>query len=258
MQKGHIRLSRFRIRLRRKNRMVCPPIPAYLQCMNWPTISAQLSAQGYARLGALLTKEDCERTRTLYDQPDHFRSLINMARYRFGEGQYQYFAYPLPAIVEQLRTTLYPPLAPIARQWMEQLRLPAEFPDDHPTFIAACSASGQLRPTPLLLRYRQGDYNCLHQDLYGDTVFPFQVIVCLSQPGQEFTGGELLLVEQRPRAQSVGHSLTLQQGEAVVITTRYRPVEGNRGYYRAVMRHGVSPILTGERFTLGIVFHDAQ
>ena len=233
-------------------------IPAYLQGMNWPEVTEQISTHGYARMGTLLTREECEQLRSLYDESDHFRSRINMARYRFGQGEYQYFAYPLPAPVQQLRSTLYAALAPIARQWMEALKLPAEFPEEHASFIEACNRTGQLRPTPLLLRYGAGDFNCLHQDLYGETVFPFQVIICLSENGREFTGGELLLVEQRPRAQSIGHAITLSQGEAVVISTRYRPVEGKRGYYRAVMRHGVSPILSGDRFTLGIVFHDAK
>ena len=213
--------------------------------------------QGYQRLGPLLTREECEAVRALYADTARFRSRIDMARYQFGRGEYQYFAYPLPRIVENLRRQLYPELAPHANRWMQALSLPGDFPSDLPAFLEHCHEHGQSRPTPLLLRYRAGDYNCLHQDLYGDIVFPFQVIVGLSRPDQEYTGGELLLTEQRPRAQSMGHAVRLEQGEGVVITTRYRPVEGSRGFYRTTMRHGVSPILSGERYTLGLIFHDA-
>lgn len=180
-----------------------------------------------------------------------------MERFRFGRGEYQYFAYPLPKSVSQLRESLYPNLAITANEWMEALGLPGRFPRELKGFLEQCHAHGQKRPTPLLLRYRAGDFNCLHQDVYGDVVFPFQVIVCLSKPGDEFTGGELLLIEQRPRAQSVGYSVPLQQGEAVVITTRYRPAKGAHGFYRTNFRHGVSPILSGERYTLGVILHDA-
>jgi hypothetical protein len=180
-----------------------------------------------------------------------------MARYRFGRGEYQYFAYPLPPIVEELRQGLYPRLAGAARDWMAALSLDGDYPDHLDPFLAQCHEKGQVRPTPLLLRYSAGDYNCLHQDLYGEVVFPFQVVFCLSRPHEEFTGGELMLVEQQPRAQSMGQVLRLEQGEAVVITTRYRPAKGSRGYYRTNFRHGVSPVESGERYTLGIIFHDA-
>jgi len=180
-----------------------------------------------------------------------------MERYRFGRGEYQYFAYPLPALVAELRSALYPFLVETANEWMEALSLAGNFPADLDHLLKHCHAEGQKKPTPLLLRYRCGDYNCLHQDVYGEIVFPFQVIICLSRPGVEFTGGELLLVEQRPRAQSAGHVIHLEQGEAVVITTRHRPVRGLRGFYRANFRHGVSPLLSGERYTLGVIFHDA-
>jgi len=223
----------------------------------WPQITAALWQLGYARLGCVLARKECEETRSLYANPDLFRSRIEMARFRFGEGEYQYFRYPLPPVVERLRHALYGPLAPTANQWMAALSLPAEFPAELSDFLAECHRRGQLRPTPLLLRYRASDYNCLHQDVYGEVVFPFQVVVGLSRPEEEFTGGELLLVEQRPRAQSVGHAVRLQQGEAVVITTRYRPAQGTRGHYRTNFRHGVSRISSGERYTLGIVFHDA-
>jgi len=213
---------------------------------------------GYQRLGNLLTRVQCEQLRSLYDHGSNFRSRIDMARYRFGRGEYQYFAYPLPPLVDSLRTSLYHDLAPVAHQWMEQLKVPARYPDKLAEFLRVCRGAGQQRPTPLLLRYREGDYNALHQDLYGAIVFPFQVICCLSQPEIEFTGGELLLVEQQQRAQSIGRVVPMSQGEAVVIKTRYRPARGSRGFYRTNYRHGVSTVESGERFTLGVIFHDAE
>jgi hypothetical protein len=217
----------------------------------------QLWSRGYARLGELLTRQQCEDVRNLYNRPELFRSRIDMKRYRFGRGEYQYFADPLPVIIKHMRAELYRKLAPVATAWMSALRLPVDYPGELETFLEQCHAAGQTRPTPLLLHYREGDFNCLHQDLYGDLFFPFQVVVGLSRPEVEYTGGELLLVEQQPRAQSVGHVVHLAQGEGVVITTRYRPVQGTRGYYRTNFRHGVSPILSGERYTLGIILHDA-
>lgn len=228
-----------------------------IAALAWPDIHASLWANGYARLGPLLSRTQCEELRGLYAQPAVFRSRVDMARHRFGRGEYQYFAYPLPELVEELRHALYPRLAPCATEWMAALRLPGEFPLELQTFLRRCRDKGQNRPTPLLLRYRAGDFNCLHQDLYGEVVFPFQVIFGLSRPGEEFTGGELLLVEQRPRAQSLGHAIGLQQGEAVVITTRYRPAKGARGHFRTNFRHGVSLIHSGKRYTLGVIFHDA-
>lgn len=223
----------------------------------WNQVCASLWSAGYGRLGRLLDREQCENLRALYTDSTIFRSWIDMARFRFGRGEYKYFAYPLPPLVAELRHALYRGLAGAANDWMAALTLPAKFPAELDDFLGHCHAQGQKRPTPLLLHYTAGDFNCLHQDLYGDVVFPFQVIFCLSRPQEEFTGGELLLVEQRPRAQSLGQVVNLQQGEAVVITTRYRPVQGSRGHYRTNFRHGVSPVLTGERYTLGIVFHDA-
>jgi len=223
----------------------------------WPEIHASLWEHGYGRIGTALSRDECEELRSLYSNPELFRSRINMERFRFGRGEYQYFADPIPALVAELRESLYGHLYSIANEWMEVLSLTGDFPVDLGDFLKRCHAHGQRRPTPLLLRYRAGDYNCLHQDLYGEVVFPFQVVLGLSRPEEEFTGGELLLVEQRPRAQSVGHAIRLNQGEAVVITTRYRPAKGLKGYYRTNFRHGVSPILSGERYTLGIIFHDA-
>lgn len=223
----------------------------------WPEIRASLWASGYGRLGKVLEREQCEQVRELYSNSAIFRSRIEMARFRFGRGEYQYFAYPLPPLVAELRESLYRGLAGTANEWMEALSLPIQFPAELHDFLSQCHARGQKRPTPLLLHYTAGDFNCLHQDLYGDVVFPFQVVLGLSRPQEEYSGGELLLVEQRPRAQSLGQVVTLQQGEGVVITTRYRPVKGSRGHYRTNFRHGVSPIRNGERYTLGIVFHDA-
>jgi hypothetical protein len=210
---------------------------------------------GFARIGKIFSTKECEAICALYDHPESFRSRIDMARYRFGRGEYQYFNYPLPERIDALRHELYSKLAPVARDWMAALSLEAEYPDDLDAFLKTCHEAGQSRPTPLLLRYREGDFNCLHQDLYGEIVFPFQVVIGLSD---NYEGGELLLVEQRPRAQSIGHAIRLQQGEGVAITTRYRPAKGSRGFHRTNMRHGVSPITRGERFTLGIIFHDAK
>ena len=223
----------------------------------WSDVLDGLWNRGYGRLGKLLKQAQCETLRALYAQTELFRSRIDMARFRFGRGEYQYFAYPLPELIERLRHELYDRLVKTASEWMSALSLPQDYPADLTSFLKRCHAGGQKRPTPLMLRYRAGDFNCLHQDLYGEIVFPFQVVIALSQSGLEFSGGELLLVEQQPRAQSIGHAIRLEQGDAVVITTRYRPVKGSRGYYRTNFRHGVSPLLSGERYTLGIIFHDA-
>lgn len=212
---------------------------------------------GYGRLGVILNQRKCEGLRGLYTRRELFRSRIDMARYRFGGGEYQYFDNPLPPLVQALRELLYSQLVGAANRWSAALRLACEFPEDLNSFQQRCHSYGQKRPPPLLLRYQTGDFNCLHQDLYGDIAFPFQVIFCLSKPDREFTGGELLLVEQQPRAQSIGHTIRLDQGEGVVITNRYRPVKGVRGYYRTNVRHGISRVLTGERYALGIIFHDA-
>ncbi len=225
--------------------------------IDWAHAETALRDSGYASLGTLLDAAACRTLSAMYEDPEHFRSRIDMARYRFGRGEYQYFNYPLPGNVAGMRSELYAGLAPIAERWSADLGKAESFPADHDAFVAHCHQQGQLRPTPLVLRYREGDYNCLHQDLYGDVYFPFQVVFGLSVPKHDYDGGELLLVEQRPRAQSMGTAIQLQQGEGVVITTRYRPVKGTRGFYRASLKHGVSPVRRGERFTLGIIFHDA-
>jgi hypothetical protein len=224
----------------------------------WTRVGEALWEEGFSRIGILLSQSECKKLRSLYTEAERFRSRIEMARYRFGKGEYQYFRYPLPETVSCLRNELYEHLAPMANPWMAALRASREFPQTLDGFLAQCRARGQSRPTPLLLRYQAGDFNCLHQDIYGELFFPFQVIVALSDPATEYSGGELLLVEQKPRAQSRGHAIRMAQGEAVVITTRFRPTKGARGFYRANVRHGVSTVTSGERFTLGIVFHDSK
>lgn len=225
--------------------------------LDWPRIGDELDACGCAVIPRLLVPEDCRRLASLYAEDDIFRSRIVMQRHGFGRGEYKYFHYPLPGLVGELRAALYPHLAPIANRWYEQMRLPARFPASHSEFIARCHAAGQERPTPLLVQYVADDYNCLHQDLYGDHVFPLQVAVLLAEPGRDFTGGEFVLTEQRPRMQSRAEVVPLTQGDAVVFTVQHRPVNGSRGGYRVNIRHGVSRIHSGLRHTLGIIFHDA-
>lgn len=224
--------------------------------MDATVLAADLASLGYARV-PLLSANECRELATLYDKADGFRSRVVMQRHGFGSGEYKYLSYPLPEIVARLRTALYPPLATIANDWGVRLGEDRRFPDRLEDYLAQCHAAGQTRPTPLLLRYGAGDYNCLHQDLYGDLVFPLQLTVLLSEPGVDFTGGEFLLVEQRPRMQSRGEAIALGQGEAVIFPVRHRPVSGTRGTYRVTMRHGVSRVRSGVRQTLGIIFHDA-
>ena len=223
----------------------------------WEQIRTGLWDTGYGRTGPLLSRAECESLRSLYGDDGVFRSRVDMARHRFGRGEYKYFSYPLPPLVAELRGALYAGLFETANDWMAALSLSSNYPPELGRFLEHCREHGQSRPTPLMLRYKAGDYNCLHQDLYGDIVFPFQVVFCLSAVDREFTGGELLVLEQQPRAQSIGHAIRMEQGEGVVITTRYRPVKGSRGYYRTNLRHGVSPVRSGERYTMGIIFHDA-
>ncbi|MGE3275767.1 MAG: 2OG-Fe(II) oxygenase [Vicinamibacterales bacterium] len=229
-----------------------------LDRLDWAALERSLWDRGYAHTPALLTPEECRQITALYPDDGRFRSHVQMARYRFGEGEYKYFAHPLPPLVTALREGLYPRLAPIANAWMDALGDATRFPASLADLHAECARHEQTRPTPLLLKYGEGDYNCLHQDLYGDVYFPLQTAVFLNAPGQDYTGGEFLLVEQRPRAQSAGEVIVPQQGEAVIFTTRQRPVKGARGYYRAQMRHGVSRVRSGQRYTLGIIFHDAR
>jgi hypothetical protein len=228
-----------------------------LEQLDWQMIAQQLWDFGYAKTPPVLQPEECRELIALYTDKSRFRSRIDMARYRFGEGEYQYFAEPLPPLVQDLRHDAYPPLAGIANRWMEALGASERYPLDLSGLLARCRAQGQTKPTPLLLRYETGGYNCLHQDIYGDVVFPLQLTCFLSQQGSEYTGGEFLLLEQRPRAQSRGEVVTPAQGEILVFATRYRPVAGARGYYRVNMRHGVSRVKSGVRYTLGIIFHNA-
>ncbi len=225
--------------------------------LDWAAIGASLDDCGHARTPALLTGAECADLRALYAADAHFGSRVDMVRYRFGVGEYKYFADPLPAAVRELREHAYPPLAAIANRWEAALKTRARHPADLAGLAALCARRGQKKPTPLLLRYEAGGYNCLHQDVYGDVVFPIQLTVLLSEPGKDFEGGEFMLVEQRPRAQSRGSVVHLEQGEAVIFTTRHRPAPGARGFYRTNMRHGVSRVLSGERYTLGIIFHNA-
>jgi len=224
----------------------------------WEDIAASLDARGYATAGPLLEAAECAALVALYGDEVRFRSRVDMARFRFGEGEYKYFAAPLPESVATLRQALYPSLAPVANRWVERLGAGEPFPGDLAGMAKLCAQHGQTRPTPLLLRYGSGGYNCLHQDLYGKIAFPLQLTVLLSEPDADFTGGEFVLVEQRPRAQSAAHVVPLARGEAVIFTTRYRPARGARGWHRVALRHGVSEIRSGERYTLGVIFHDAE
>jgi uncharacterized protein len=216
-----------------------------------------IDEQGYAVLPRVLGASACQELAGLYDDDGAFRSRVVMARHNFGRGEYKYLRYPLPSPVAALREALYPRLAPLANTWHERLRLEPRFPPTLKAYLDRCHKAGQQRPTPLILKYEAGDYNCLHQDVYGELVFPLQATVLLSAPGREFEGGEFMLVEQRPRMQSKGEVVPLEQGDAVVFAVNYRPAAGARGYYRTAMRHGVSRLREGRRFTLGIIFHDA-
>lgn len=225
--------------------------------LDWAVMAASLDRQGWAIAPALMTADECDAIAALYDAEQGFRSRVVMARHGFGRGEYRYFAYPLPALIADLRGALFPHLAPIANRWHERMELEARFPADHGDFLAACHAAGQARPTPLLLRYGAGDYNCLHQDLYGAYVFPLQVAILLSAPGRDFTGGEFVLTEQRPRMQSRADVAPLAKGDALIFAVSDRPVKGVRNDYRVRMRHGVATVRSGRRHTLGIIFHDA-
>jgi hypothetical protein len=224
---------------------------------DWPLITAELEAHGAAVIESLLAPADCAALSAMYPLDEHFRSRVIMSRHGYGQGEYKYFTYPLPAVVEALRVSLYLPLAQIANRWHEAMRLDTRFPAEHSEFIKRCHDSGQVRPTPLLLQYVSGDFNCLHQDVYGEQVFPLQVAVLLKQPGVDFTGGEFVLTEHRPRMQSRPEVVHLRRGDAVVFPVRHRPVQGTRGTYRVNLRHGVSRVRSGNRQTLGIIFHDA-
>jgi hypothetical protein len=233
---------------------VLPGIPA----IDWPRVTASLEERGYATTGPILDAAQCRALAGLYAREHGFRSRVVMQRHAFGRGEYKYFSYPLPPVVEALRHALYPHLVPVANRWRAALKEEGQFPPTLAAYLKQCHAAGQRRPTPLLLRYEADDYNCLHQDLYGPLVFPLQLTILLSAPETDFSGGEFMLVEQRPRAQSKGEVVTLVQGEAVIFAVHHRPVQGTRGVYRVNLRHGVSRVREGQRVTLGVIFHDAS
>jgi hypothetical protein len=233
-------------------------VDARLDAVDWPAVEQALWDRGYAKLPAILAPATCEALVAMYQDEARFRSRVDMERFRFGVGDYKYFARPLPPVVETLRARLYPALVPVANAWQQALGNRRRFPSSLPELVALCARHGQTRPTPLLLHYETGGYNCLHQDLYGEIAFPLQVTCFLSRRNADYEGGEFLLVEQRPRAQSRGEALTFEQGEALVFATNHRPARGARGFYRVTMRHGVSTIQRGTRYTLGIIFHDAK
>lgn len=240
-----------------KSRSATPSVAERLAALDWERIAMSLDKDGYAQLSAVLTPDECGALAASYDTSERFRSRVVMARHGFGQGEYKYFAYPLPAIVADLRTGLYSPLADIANRWNEALSIETRYPHDHAAYLDRCHRAGQTKPTPLLLRYGEGDYNRLHQDLYGEQIFPLQATFLLSAPDRDFTGGEFVLVEQRPRMQSRAEVVPLEQGDGVIFAVHHRPVDGTRGFYRVNMRHGVSRLRSGRRDTLGIIFHDA-
>lgn len=230
-----------------------------IDTLDWKAAEESLSARGYAVTPPILTPDECASIVALYNDDSRFRSHIIMERYRFGIGDYKYFDHPLPDAVTTLRTAAYPHLAPIASTWAEALGdCSSRYPSEHAAFLKICHKAGQTKPTPLVLHYEAGGYNCLHQDLYGDVSFPLQMVFLLGQRGRDWEGGEFVLVEQQPRAQSRAEVISPDQGQAVIFTTRYRPVKGSRGYYRVNLRHGVSRVHRGSRYTLGIIFHDAK
>jgi hypothetical protein len=226
--------------------------------MNWDSVHSSLNEKGRAVIPGVLSSDECEQIMGFYDDADLYRNIINMERYRFGKGEYKYFSYPLPPAIQQLRESLYGPLVPLANQWMNAVGIPDTYPVSHSELIRQCQAKGQSRPTPLILNYQAGGFNTLHQDLYGEVYFPFQAVIVLNQHGRDFEGGEFVMTEQVPRAQSKAQVITLNQGDAMIFTTHFRPVKGTKGYYRAAMKHGISEVRSGERYALGIIFHDAK
>jgi uncharacterized protein len=241
-----------------RTQAAAPRIAARIESIEWEPVWHALDNQGSALLEQLLSPLECEALAALYSEEAPFRSRVVMARHGFGRGEYKYFDYPLPDLVAQLRASLYPRLVPLANRWNTALRIDVRYPAQHEEFVRRCHAAGQVRPTPLLLQYGADDYNCLHQDLYGEHVFPLQLTVLLSVPGRDFTGGEFVLTEQRPRMQSRAEVVPLRQGDAVVFAVHKRPMQGSRGAYGVNMRHGVSRVRSGRRHTLGVIFHDAQ
>jgi hypothetical protein len=235
-----------------------PPTAACVETIDWSRVGGELDAQGAAVIERLITVQQCQALVALYPDDRRFRSRVVMGRHGFGRGEYKYFAYPLPEPIAELRGALYAPLCDVANRWNQAMGIDIRYPERHADFLERCHAAGQNRPTPLLLQYTAGDYNCLHQDLYGEHVFPLQVAILLSEPGKDFIGGEFVLTEQRPRMQSRPEVVPLRQGDAVVFAVHHRPVQGTRGCYRVNLRHGVSRIRSGHRHTVGVIFHDAQ
>ena len=229
-----------------------------LNALDWRRISQELDNQGSVVLERLASADECRALAAMYLKDEFFRSRVVMGRHGFGRGEYKYFSYPLPDVIAELRAGLYPRLAPVANRWNAAMGIEIRYPEKHAEFIQRCHDAGQVRPTPLLLQYGEGDYNCLHQDLYGEHVFPIQVAILLSEPSRDFTGGEFVLTEQRPRMQSRPEVVPLRQGDAVAFAVHHRPVKGTRGFYRVNLRHGVSRLRSGRRHTLGIIFHDAK
>ena len=242
---------------RRADSATASTLPRY-EAIDWTRIGADLDARGCAVIEGLLSPEECTALATLYPDDARFRSRVVMGRHGFGRGEYKYFSYPLPDPIAQLRPALYAPLSEVANRWNAAMGIDIRYPIDHAAFLQRCHEAGQVRPTPLLLQYGEGDYNCLHQDLYGEHVFPLQVAILLSQPGEDFSGGEFVLTEQRPRMQSRPEVVPLCRGDAVVFAVHHRPVQGTRGFYRVNLRHGVSRLRSGRRHTLGVIFHDAK
>jgi len=228
-----------------------------IEQLDWNKISGQLNDHGYALVNNVLARDQCDHLANGYESKELYRKTINMERYRFGLGEYKYFSYPLPGIIEQMRQGIYPYLAPVANNWMKVLNINKQFPASHSELIEQCHAHQQARPTPLILRYDKGGYNTLHQDLYGEIFFPMQLVLFLDKPGKDYEGGEFVLIEQRPRAQSKAIVLKPGKGDTLIFTTNFRPVKGSKGYYRVNMKHGVSEVTSGRRHTLGIIFHDA-
>jgi hypothetical protein len=233
-------------------------IASRIEAIDWTQATADLDAQGCAVLKGLLSADECRALAVLYPDDSHFRSRVVMGRHGFGRGEYKYFSYPLPQLIAELRPVLYLQLRDVANRWNEAMGIDIRYPQSHKAFLERCHAAGQTKPTPLLLQYGAGDYNCLHQDLYGEHVFPLQVAILLSEPGRDFTGGEFVLTEQRPRMQSRPEVVPLGQGDAVAFAVHVRPVQGTRGFYRVNLRHGVSRIRSGHRHTVGVIFHDAK
>jgi len=226
--------------------------------INWGIIAEEMHEKGYAIIPRFLNQAQCQELKSTYDEPGIFRKTVVMERYRFGLGEYKYYDYPLPATIQKIRESLYPKLASIANYWMKSLKIDTQFPDSLENLHALCRAHGQLKPTPLILKYGKGGYNTLHQDLYGELYFPIQLVLFLNEPDEDFTGGEFILMEQTPRAQSKAVVLNPKKGDLLAFTTNFRPVKGSKGYYRANMKHGVSEVRDGERYTVGIIFHDAM